>query len=464
MGYYDELNKPEMPVWYQPKQVDDGTGNPNQITQSATNNGDVVGSGSGQTPPAEVAPPAATPPAAAAAPSATSPAAAAAPAAETPPAATPPTAAPKQTENLVDFAEKANQGYATADAMQSSIEAARQANETAQAQQLAAYDATPFRPLGFYEQLQKTLNPYKPPTAAEIQRQLKRERGQKTIAAVGDAISAIANLWGTSQGALNAYDGKNTLSQRYADMYEKLRQERKADQEKYYQTYMAALGMDDANANAQRTNAISRAGVGAANARYNYAALVDASDKMRARADQYAQFAQGQANTDRAFEEGKRQFDENKRLQQQQIGISAGHLALARQQYNDANIRRFVLSDGALDVNTKYLTPNNVDYIYEKLKGSLYADAKKDGKGRYTGTYAQFLRDEKSRSDANRSSASPRGGLSGEDKLSLVQKYLTPKAEAAIREVHSGKKASVPQKQQDSKKQQKNDNRPTVTY
>lgn len=40
---------------------------------------------------------------------------------------------------------------------------------------------------------------------------------------------------------------------------------------------------------------------------------------------------QAQANADRTFNEGTRQFDVNKKLQEQQIGISAGHLKLAKE-------------------------------------------------------------------------------------------------------------------------------------
>lgn len=366
---------------------------------------------------------------------------------------------PAQSSNLVDFADRANKGYAAADAMQASVDAARQANEAAQAQQLASYDATPFRPLGFYEQLQKTLNPYKPPTAAEIQRQLKRERGQKVIAAVGDAIAAMSNMWGTSRGALNAYDGKNTLSQRYADMYEKLRLERKADQEKYYQTYLQALGLDDANANAQRANAIAKAGVGAQNARYNYAALQDVLDKMRGRADQYAIHAQQQANTDRAFneqvrqydqnfKENQRQFDVNKDLQKQQLAISAGHLAIAKQQAAQQlaeKSTRLVVGDKVVDLPTAYLHSGNLQKLYSYVRNSCMASK----------AYGPAF--EAAENKLRKGNTTSYGGvelpgtgkqpLTDADKLALVQQYLpiSPKAQDYVMTLKTGKAVNTAQ-------------------
>lgn len=188
------------------------------------------------------------------------------------------------------------------DELSPDLDAAKTTLEAAQKQQLASYDKVPFRPLGFYEQLMKTINPYKPPTAAEIQRRLKRERGQKAIAAIGDGISAIANLVGTSQGALNAYDGKSTMSQRYADMYEALRQERKLNDEKYYSTYLSALGADDANAAAIRNNEATKEALNVQNAQASYASLLSMLDKLRDKADKYDKLAADQDKADRDYQ------------------------------------------------------------------------------------------------------------------------------------------------------------------
>ena len=176
------------------------------------------------------------------------------------------------------------------------------AYKAAQQQQLDFYDRQKFRPLGFYEQLTKTLNPYRPPTAAEIQRRIKREKGQKALAAIGDGIAAIANLWGTSQGALNAFTGQPTLSGRYADMYETLRQERKANDEKYYNAYLNALAADDANAAAIRGNEATRHAVNVQNAQSRYASILAMMDKYRDKADKYDKLAADQDKSDRDFQ------------------------------------------------------------------------------------------------------------------------------------------------------------------
>lgn len=57
-----------------------------------------------------------------------------------------------------------------------------------------------------YAEMYQLLNPNKPETAEERAKREKREKSEAAIAAVGDTISALSNLYFTSQYAPNAYD------------------------------------------------------------------------------------------------------------------------------------------------------------------------------------------------------------------------------------------------------------------
>ena len=95
-------------------------------------------------------------------------------------------------------------------------------------------------------------NPYKLPTREEIERENKRRRANKIIAAVSDGISSIANMVGANRGAAPFYDPSTGLSARQKAMYDKIDAERQANRDKWiaaqnninninYERTMAAL-------------------------------------------------------------------------------------------------------------------------------------------------------------------------------------------------------------------------------
>jgi hypothetical protein len=83
-----------------------------------------------------------------------------------------------------------------------------------------------------------------PQTAEEKEAERKRQRRKAIFAAIGDGVSALANLYYTSKGALNAYDGKNTMSGKLKEQWEKDRKERKAKDKEYLTGYMQAQKWD----------------------------------------------------------------------------------------------------------------------------------------------------------------------------------------------------------------------------
>lgn len=96
-----------------------------------------------------------------------------------------------------------------------------------------------------YVEMFKMLNPERPETAEEKAKREKREKGEAALAAVGDSISALSNLWFTSQYAPNAYDPSKGMSATTKDRWDKLRQEREANRRAYSDGYMRAMAMDE---------------------------------------------------------------------------------------------------------------------------------------------------------------------------------------------------------------------------
>lgn len=72
----------------------------------------------------------------------------------------------------------------------------------------------------------------------------KKEKRRKIFAAIGDGISALSNLYFTTKGAPSMYSGKQTLSQKETDYWDKLRQDRENERRRYVDGYLKALQAD----------------------------------------------------------------------------------------------------------------------------------------------------------------------------------------------------------------------------
>lgn len=102
--------------------------------------------------------------------------------------------------------------------------------------------------LSYVDMLNKMYTPETPEQKAKRER---KEKWDKTAAAIGDGISALANLYYTTKGAPNSYDGKNSMSERTRQLYDKLDKDRKENERWYLNHYMNAAKMDeDAKRNA----------------------------------------------------------------------------------------------------------------------------------------------------------------------------------------------------------------------
>ena len=74
----------------------------------------------------------------------------------------------------------------------------------------------------------------------------KKKKRELIITSVGDAISALSNLYFTGKGALNSYTGKNTATQQARDRWDKIAKERESKRKEYYDGLFRAQQYDDA--------------------------------------------------------------------------------------------------------------------------------------------------------------------------------------------------------------------------
>lgn len=103
-----------------------------------------------------------------------------------------------------------------------------------------------------YKEMYQALNPYKPPTEEELEKQRKKEKRQKIFAAISDGISALSNLYFTTKGAPNMFNPANSQQDVVKDRWDKLKQERDQHLKEYTEGLMKAQALDDENDNNER--------------------------------------------------------------------------------------------------------------------------------------------------------------------------------------------------------------------
>ena len=104
-----------------------------------------------------------------------------------------------------------------------------------------------------YTQMYQQLNPFKPPTEEELEKERKKQKREQIFAAIGDGISSLANLFFTTKGASNMYTGQNTQSKQVKDRWEKLKADRDAHMKEYMDGLMKAQALDDDKDDKDRT-------------------------------------------------------------------------------------------------------------------------------------------------------------------------------------------------------------------
>lgn len=90
---------------------------------------------------------------------------------------------------------------------------------------------------------------------AEEEKRIKREKQAARIAAIGQGLSSLANLYYTTKGAPNAFTPE--LSERMRTKYDQLTKERSANDKAYLQAYMSMLEKQRNDARIRERNEIT---------------------------------------------------------------------------------------------------------------------------------------------------------------------------------------------------------------
>lgn len=97
-----------------------------------------------------------------------------------------------------------------------------------------------------YADMFVAMEPYKEPTKEELEKERKKEKRERLFAAIGDGISALSNLFFTTQYAPNMYDpNKETNSEKVENYWTNLRKEREKNRRRYVDGYLKAKQADD---------------------------------------------------------------------------------------------------------------------------------------------------------------------------------------------------------------------------
>lgn len=96
-----------------------------------------------------------------------------------------------------------------------------------------------------YVEMYQRMSPYRPPTDEELEKERKKQKRNAIFAAIGDGISALSNLFFTTQYAPNAYDPSKGMSAITKTRFDKLKKEREDNQREYMNGFLRAMQMDD---------------------------------------------------------------------------------------------------------------------------------------------------------------------------------------------------------------------------
>lgn len=225
-----------------------------------------------------------------------------------------------------------------------------------------------------YVEMLQQMSPYKPPTEEELAHERKRRKSQAIFSAIGDGISALSNLYFTTQGAPSMFDGKTTLSSTAQKRWDKIDAERKANSEKYISAYMQAKQADDAAERDDRNwkRQIERDAL--ADKRYE-------AEQARIAARQKIEDERYEARVKQEAERWQKTFDENIR----QFNVSSEQAA-TRLKNESARLAREMAKDkvtfalgegmGSISIPKDALNNANISYVFNKLPEAVRSQIK----------------------------------------------------------------------------------------
>ena len=183
-----------------------------------------------------------------------------------------------------------------------------------------------------YADMFTKLSPYHPPTEEELAKERKKEKREKIFAAISDGISALSNLYFTTQYAPNMYKHENSQSAKTESKWEKLRANRDAQQNAYIRNLMAAQQVDDERQDKERAW-MRQVGIDAYNQKKDADAVQYKKDRDKEKDAQWEkEFNQRDRHFDKdmdykesALEESIRSHKANERLKGAQVAETGRH-------------------------------------------------------------------------------------------------------------------------------------------
>lgn len=95
-----------------------------------------------------------------------------------------------------------------------------------------------------YMEMFQQMSPYKPPTPEDLEKERKKQKREAIFAAIGEGISALSNLYFTSQGAPNSFDPSKGMAATTKKRFDQLKKEREDNARQYMEGYMRAMRWD----------------------------------------------------------------------------------------------------------------------------------------------------------------------------------------------------------------------------
>ena len=103
-----------------------------------------------------------------------------------------------------------------------------------------------------YVEMFQQMSPYKPPTPEELEKERKKQKREAIFAAIGEGISAMSNLYFTTQYAPNAFDPSKGMAATTKARFDRLKKDREDNQRQYMDGFMRAMKWDADDARDER--------------------------------------------------------------------------------------------------------------------------------------------------------------------------------------------------------------------
>lgn len=217
-------------------------------------------------------------------------------------------------------------------------------------------------------------------TPEEKAAEAKRERRAKIFSAIGDGISALANVFFASKGAPDMYDPKTSMSAKTKEYWDKLNAERKADADRYNNILLSAYKADKADKDAKdkwqqqleqwriemgRKNEAEmyKRGKDAADAKYRK----EKDDADRSSREKIAASQIAAADKRAAADRSQKQVQFNKKMQAMYGGSGGG----TKGKYTFSLGR----GKGQISVNSDAVNDANVKQIWDRLPDDVKQQA-----------------------------------------------------------------------------------------